>query len=680
MLVAPWWHWPTEPTGHGRTSYPAFQKYETSDLANAFLADPQRRLAFLPQVDEVVQIEPGAHPWDLPTRAPTGMRKLFLATHHRHYLVTCELHCDATGFPQVTRDQVCQAGFVVRRRSVRRWPPRSSRRGGSCCAALPAPAAAWRRASASSPWPRSPRAAGAPLAQLRARHGAAAAVVAQQATAVRAWASSTSAARALEGWVPQGMAGGTYVDLPPCAGAPGSAGSGAGSGGSGSGSAAPVPLAGVGRWTGVDEEPEELTEAWFPLSPLVADPTDPTSDAAGATIFFGVVPTGSSDLDPSGTARFDDEHVYEIRCFVRRHKPACPRTGPQCHCPLVWSEPTEAYQLATHFDLQGTANRPVTIQLPDLNALKGDALGLPLGSAAGVVMKSPQRLMPKAGFPPGGSIGGAEICSFSIPLITIVATFVFSLFLPIVVLVFQLWFLLALKFCIPPEVNFDAQLAAALATATPGDVGFEAQFGAEIDSGIDALMSDADLGSGSASQILKSSDPAAPPPARQAGLRQPGGCPAPGRPRLCPRSRALERDAVTAGADRLGTGVAFPFLPDPVTGGLDWSSGAENVRECVRLILQTDPGERVMRPSYGAGLDADLMDPNNPATRSAIARQVQAALAANETRITVTAVDVVPGDDPSEVLVTVSYVHVRDSSPGSLGVSVQTAGLLAGAT
>ena len=34
----------------------------------------------------------------------------------------------------------------------------------------------------------------------------------------------------------------------------------------------------------------------------------------------------------------------------------------------------------------------------------------------------------------GGSMGGEAICSFSIPLITIIAMFVLSLFLPIVVL------------------------------------------------------------------------------------------------------------------------------------------------------------------------------------------------------------------------------------------------------
>ena len=167
-----------------------------------------------------------------------------------------------------------------------------------------------------------------------------------------------------------------------------------------------APLAGVGRWAAVEELPDELAEGWFPLLPLVANPAVPDSDATGATIFFGLVPTGSADVDESGTARFDDAASYEIRCFVRRHKPACPRgrSGPQCHCPITWSDPTESYMLASHFDLQGTANRPVTVQLPDLNALQSDAMTLPPGSTGGC-MKAPQSLMATATFPPSGSIG-----------------------------------------------------------------------------------------------------------------------------------------------------------------------------------------------------------------------------------------------------------------------------------
>jgi uncharacterized protein len=130
----------------------------------------------------------------------------------------------------------------------------------------------------------------------------------------------------------------------------------------------------------------------------------------------------------------------------------------------------------------------------------------------------------------------------------------------------------------------------------------------------------------------------------------------------------------STGDDRLGTGVAFPPQPDPVTGALDWLSGAAVVRQSIRLILDTEPGERVMRPTFGAGLRRYLMDPNTPVTRAQIALDVEAALATWEPRIVVKAVTVVPGDDPAEVVLTVSYVHVLDQSPGSLELPLSLAG------
>jgi hypothetical protein len=494
MLVAPWWHWPAQ-TGHGRTSRPALQKYETSDLVNTFLADPQLRLQFLPGTDEIVRITPASSPLGRPARTATGVRKLYLDTHRRHYLVTCELHCDATGFPAVTRDQVCQAGFVIRRRL---YDVPDAERTAARMMLRRLTGARQRLASVETELAAARSRPGGTVhrGQLEARRDVAGNLVAQHEATLREWAAGIGLRRQLEGWLPQGKdAAGGYVDLPACPVA---------------GTTRLAPLAGVGRWATVEELPDELAEGWFPLLPLIASPAQPDSDAAGATIFFGLVPTGSADVDPSGTARFDEASGYEIRCFVRRHKPACPRTGPQCHCPVVWSDPTESYMLAPHFDLQGTANRPVTVQLPDLNALQSDALTLPPGSTGGIIMKAPQSLMPTATFPPGGAQGPAENCTFAIPLISIVATFVFKLFLPVVILAFQLWFLLALKFCLPPEAALDAGLEAALQDLPP-DLSvpptFEAQFGATLDSEIDDLMGQADLGNGKASQVLGNTNP-----------------------------------------------------------------------------------------------------------------------------------------------------------------------------
>jgi phage baseplate assembly protein W len=114
----------------------------------------------------------------------------------------------------------------------------------------------------------------------------------------------------------------------------------------------------------------------------------------------------------------------------------------------------------------------------------------------------------------------------------------------------------------------------------------------------------------------------------------------------------------------LGKGPSFPVLP--VEGALDYADGPEKVSQSIRIILETEPGERLMRPSFGCGLRRYLMRPNTSATRALIRHDVERGLAACEPRIRVGEVVVDPGDDPALVLIRVTYVHLRDKSPGNL--------------
>jgi phage baseplate assembly protein W len=124
---------------------------------------------------------------------------------------------------------------------------------------------------------------------------------------------------------------------------------------------------------------------------------------------------------------------------------------------------------------------------------------------------------------------------------------------------------------------------------------------------------------------------------------------------------------------RLGTGWAFPPVP-AADGAVDWRSGPAMVRQSILLILDTEPGERVMRPDFGCGLRRYLMEPNTPATRAAIAREVEVALRTWEPRIDLGEVEVGATEDPSVVVVAVSYTHVRDQSPDALAVPLTLAG------
>ena len=82
----------------------------------------------------------------------------------------------------------------------------------------------------------------------------------------------------------------------------------------------------------------------------------------------------------------------------------------------------------------------------------------------------------------------------------------------------------------------------------------------------------------------------------------------------------------------LGTGWAFPPRPD--AGGEAVGAGAEeDVRQAVRLILETNRGERVMRPDFGAGLRALAFEPLSTATIALARYRVEDALVKWEPRI-----------------------------------------------
>lgn len=116
----------------------------------------------------------------------------------------------------------------------------------------------------------------------------------------------------------------------------------------------------------------------------------------------------------------------------------------------------------------------------------------------------------------------------------------------------------------------------------------------------------------------------------------------------------------------LGRGWNFPVLPDVRGRQLAYTDGPEKVRQSIFLILETEPGERLMRPAFGCGLRRYLMAPNNTATRALIKYDVERGLALSEPRIKLQNVSVDPGEDPALVLIQVDYVHVRDGRRDNL--------------
>ena len=94
----------------------------------------------------------------------------------------------------------------------------------------------------------------------------------------------------------------------------------------------------------------------------------------------------------------------------------------------------------------------------------------------------------------------------------------------------------------------------------------------------------------------------------------------------------------------LGQGWAFPLQIDP-RGGFALARGPRDIEQAIRIILETMPGERVMRPEFGCRVKELLFAPRNASTRGALIETVESALARWEPRIEVQAVDV--SDDPA---------------------------------
>jgi Bacteriophage baseplate protein W len=118
--------------------------------------------------------------------------------------------------------------------------------------------------------------------------------------------------------------------------------------------------------------------------------------------------------------------------------------------------------------------------------------------------------------------------------------------------------------------------------------------------------------------------------------------------------------------------VSWPFLPLPSNGQMVFPTLEKSVRDSIRIILTTRPGEQLMRPRFGAGLQNFLEDGNTVSVRRQIQSAILDNLSAYETRIVVDRVDVDPVPDaPSEVHVQIYYRLLRTNAAQQVGITMQ---------
>ncbi len=108
----------------------------------------------------------------------------------------------------------------------------------------------------------------------------------------------------------------------------------------------------------------------------------------------------------------------------------------------------------------------------------------------------------------------------------------------------------------------------------------------------------------------------------------------------------------------LGEGWAFPICAQ--NGAIALVALEEDIRQSILIILGTNRGERVMRPEFGAGLNAFVFEPISETTKQLIRTRVEEALIDFEPRIDVLSVRVTEsttggGGGKNTLLINIDY-------------------------
>ena len=117
----------------------------------------------------------------------------------------------------------------------------------------------------------------------------------------------------------------------------------------------------------------------------------------------------------------------------------------------------------------------------------------------------------------------------------------------------------------------------------------------------------------------------------------------------------------------LGRGWAMPVDVDPYTGLIAMAQYEEDIRQSIRIILETAKGERVMRPDFGCGIHDLVFEAIDTTALTRIQSEVEEALRRFEARIDV--LEVVVDEDATsqgELLVQLEYRVRRTNQIGNL--------------
>lgn len=117
--------------------------------------------------------------------------------------------------------------------------------------------------------------------------------------------------------------------------------------------------------------------------------------------------------------------------------------------------------------------------------------------------------------------------------------------------------------------------------------------------------------------------------------------------------------------------IGWPLLPVPdESGRLRWPTLEQSVQDHIRVLLLTRPGEQLMHPRFGGGIQQFLGSPDTVSTRARLQEAISETLVRWETRISLESVDVTDTDRPGEVRVEIRFRLLRTGEQRQLGLTL----------
>lgn len=116
-------------------------------------------------------------------------------------------------------------------------------------------------------------------------------------------------------------------------------------------------------------------------------------------------------------------------------------------------------------------------------------------------------------------------------------------------------------------------------------------------------------------------------------------------------------------------------LPLVGPAGWAWVDDPEAADQAVRAVLLTEPGERIGRPLFGAGLRRFLFQPNSLETRTRLRLAIEEAMGRDLPRLKLEGVEVVTAPrEPERLDITVRFRIPGSAVPQAASIGLTTQG------